>query len=760
MKRERKMELLAPAGNLEIFQAVISAGADAVYFGGDAFGARSYAKNFTVSEAAQAIRFAHLYGKKAFLTVNTLIKNREMEHQLYEFLKAYYEAGIDAVIVQDFGVFSFIRSFFPDLPIHASTQMSVCQAYGARFLLRAGAQRIVAARELSLEEIAQMHRQCGCEIEAFVHGALCVCYSGQCLMSSLIGGRSGNRGKCAQPCRLPYDVLDISKKHLKLQGKYVLSPKDLCALDLIPEMAEAGVYSLKIEGRMKQLSYAAGVVSVYRKYVDRYLEFGKEQYCVNASDRKLLEDLGSRSGFTDAYLRDRVNRKMMTFSEGAHKKEQLKLATEQKKVPVKGIFRAKMDEPMSLTVSCGDIVVEKQGVQNTQRAEKRATSHEEIGQKLRKTGETPFVFEELCLETDADIFLPMAQINTLRQEVLSGLEKKILKRNCPSRKGVLPFSLLEKKKQRLEMKPALPTAADFSLKQEFAGRKMECLVTVQTQEQFEQCVVSMFPTKIAISASLPEILGKNEEYGKEISFYIEKAVKCGKEVYLMLPPVMRSRSAKSLEKMIRKMHNAFPSAGVIAGSYDELGLLEEISFPAEKILLDHRLYTFNNRSVRSLKEMGYRMFTAPYELKETELFHRENEDTFLTVYGRAVLMVTASCLAKNTVGCQNGKRQLFLEDRYKNQFPVLNYCNYCYNEIYNSKVLCLFSEEVRISQMNFLGIRMDFTLESGKETRKVLQAAQNVFQNRELPIARRNVLQETNGTQYTQTKGHWRRGVE
>ena len=263
-------ELLSPAGSYESFEAAIGAGADAVYVGGPAFGARAYARNFTQEELIAAIETAHLHNRKLYLTVNTLLKNREMEGQLFKYLAPYYEAGLDAVIVQDLGVFSFIRRNFPDLDIHASTQMTVTGPEGMKFLEEKGATRVVPARELSLEEIAVMHEASPLEIETFIHGALCYSYSGQCLMSSIFGGRSGNRGRCAQPCRLPYSATCDHHKYKGDKDFCALSLKDICTLDILPDILEAGVMSLKIEGRMKTALYVATVARTYRKAIDDY----------------------------------------------------------------------------------------------------------------------------------------------------------------------------------------------------------------------------------------------------------------------------------------------------------------------------------------------------------------------------------------------------------------------------------------------------------------------------------------------------------
>ena len=253
MKVDHNVELLAPAGSYEAFEAALGAGADAVYVGGPEFGARAYAHNFTQDELLQAIDTVHIHGKKLYLTVNTLLKNRELQDRLYDALRPLYENGLDAVIIQDLGVFQFIRQNFPGLHLHASTQMTVTGPEGMKFLEEQGASRVVAARELSLQELSAMHQASPIEIEAFIHGALCYSFSGQCLMSSILGGRSGNRGRCAQPCRLPYQVRQENGSYSFRQQDFCpLSLKDMCSVDILPDILEAGVTSLKIEGRMKQ----------------------------------------------------------------------------------------------------------------------------------------------------------------------------------------------------------------------------------------------------------------------------------------------------------------------------------------------------------------------------------------------------------------------------------------------------------------------------------------------------------------------------
>ncbi len=309
-------EILAPAGSYQCMIAAFNAGADAVYVGGSMFGARAYADNFDTEELISAIDYAHLRGKRLYLTVNTLLKEQELENSLSDYIKPLYEAGLDAVIVQDMGVLRHIKKEFPDLCIHASTQMTVTGIHFAKELKELGVSRIVTARELSYDEIRHIYEETGLEIESFVHGALCYSYSGQCLLSSLIGGRSGNRGRCAQPCRLPYELYDKNGRNLNSTEKYILSPKDICTLEILPDILKAGVYSLKIEGRMKKPEYVASVVSAYRKYID-ILKSGSA-YDVDKEDIEILKDIYNRGGFSDGYYGRQNGREMMSLYKPNH----------------------------------------------------------------------------------------------------------------------------------------------------------------------------------------------------------------------------------------------------------------------------------------------------------------------------------------------------------------------------------------------------------------------------------------------------------
>ena len=440
-------ELLSPAGSFDIAKAVIDAGADAVYLAGDLFGARAYAGNLSREELFAILDYAHVRGTSIHLTVNTLLKNREIEGQLYDFILPLYEHGLDAVIVQDFGVLSFLHRYFPQLSLHASTQMSVADVAGALFLQKQGVSRVVTARELSLKEVAQIAALPGLEVETFIHGALCYSYSGQCLMSSMIGGRSGNRGRCAQPCRLPYRVMAVpdesgtaasGQKKGRRSSKdtafetditknacYPLSPKDLCAINLLPELIGAGIHSFKIEGRMKQVEYAAGVTAMYRKYIDAYYA-DPQNFHVAVPDYEHLMRLGNRSGFTEGYYHTKGSSSMMALYDSSHtsKKVDKKPVSQVRKAPVDLYFNAMRGEPVVLTAIAGDAGVSLSGVEAAP-ASSRPTTEQDIKKQLTKLGDTPFVARSVDLSVDEGLFLPLSQINQLRRQVLSGLEEQI-----------------------------------------------------------------------------------------------------------------------------------------------------------------------------------------------------------------------------------------------------------------------------------------------------------------------------------------------
>lgn len=312
---DKKVELLAPAGNYQALVGAINAGADAIYLGGEKFSARAYAANFTDEEIVKALHYAHIWGKKLYLAVNTLVKEREFS-LLYDYISPFYEAGLDGVIIQDLGVWHYMREMFPALALHASTQMAITGEMGAMFLKQEGASRIVPARELSLTEIKNIKQKTALELECFIHGAMCYSYSGQCLFSSILGGRSGNRGRCAQPCRLPYHVLSSADEPVQRGSEfYPLSLKDMCTIEFIPKLIQAGIDSFKIEGRMKKPEYVAGVTAIYRKYIDAYYQNGEDAYFVTREDMDKLRKLYIRTELQTGYYDKHNGKDMVTLGQ-------------------------------------------------------------------------------------------------------------------------------------------------------------------------------------------------------------------------------------------------------------------------------------------------------------------------------------------------------------------------------------------------------------------------------------------------------------
>lgn len=739
----RRHELLSPAGSLEICKAVLNAGADAVYLGGDKFGARAFAKNFTQNDIQEALDFAHMRGKKIFLTVNTLLKNKEIETELFSYLKPLYAHGLDAVIVQDYGVFQFIHRNFPELALHASTQMSVSNVSGAKFLMEHGAERIVTARELSRLEIRRIYDETGVEIESFIHGALCYCYSGQCLMSSMLGGRSGNRGRCAQPCRLAYQVTDERGNLLHKKEKYPLSPKDLCTISQLPQLCESGIYSFKIEGRMKKLEYAAGVTSVYRKYLDLY-ESCPEHYRVEDADMERLLAFGNRNGFTAGYYDMRNGRSMMTLTDSSHSSNEAKAAyqaPEETKVPValKAVFHAGKPMQLEVALSGNDTEAESHSEKKVcvsgeipGTAQNRPLSEDELRKRLSKTGDTPFCVQHLEIDLEDGLFVPVGQINELRRNALEQLQQAML---CSWRRNeaVTPQ---ERPTDRKEQNEAIGSGDKPMLNVWLIGSAQQNLNTVLENQMVDMVTLESFTN---LEAALKEIHA------------------AGKKAGYAFPYVLRENSEGLLRKQVSVLKR-FDRIWV--RSYDGIGFAkEDLHLPAEKLALDAGLYVFSNEAADDFMAAGFAGYTASMELNRKELAHMENEQAELMLYGYAPLMISAQCVYKNYASCikeqkkESGKQpqRLYLNDRYQKQFEVQRDCTNCYNVIYNSQPTCLLHHADEIGGLDFGAHRIVFRNESVKQMHGILQQYEDAFRSG------RKIQPPKEGTY---TNGHFRRGVD
>lgn len=414
---DNRIELLSPAGDLKCFYAAINAGADAVYAGLDKFGARAFAGNLSSDEFIEAIDHAHLFSKKLYLTLNILIKDKERE-EVDKMIEPLYRAGLDGVIVQDIGLISHLKKKYPLMEVHVSTQAFVTGPKGALLFKKMGASRVVPARELSIDEIKDIRKNAGIEVECFIHGAMCYCYSGMCLMSSFLGGRSGNRGRCAGPCRQPYGG--------KGKEDYILSMKDLCGIESIPDLIKAGVDSLKIEGRMKSPEYVYGVTSIYRKYIDLFYEKNTIKNTDLKKDMEKLVSIYSRSGLNPGYFNKRNGGEMITRERGSYSTslpDIEKTDSIVRRASCRAVF--KKGEEAVLSIRSGDNEAEVRGAV-VEEARKKPLSHDDILKQLKKCGNSGFYFEETEIIADPDIFIPVSVLNELRRRGLSELKEDIV----------------------------------------------------------------------------------------------------------------------------------------------------------------------------------------------------------------------------------------------------------------------------------------------------------------------------------------------
>lgn len=706
---QKNIEILAPAGSADSLKAAICAGADAVYVGGSRFGARAYADNFGEEELLAAIDYVHIHGRKIYMTVNTLIKDQEFQ-ELYEYLLPYYRQGLDAVIVQDVGVLSAIRKWFPDLPIHVSTQMTVTGASGARFFQEQGVERIVPARELSLKEIQNMKEETGLEIECFVHGAMCYCYSGQCLMSSMIGGRSGNRGQCAQPCRLPYSA-DRQKP------KELMSLKDLCTIDMIPELIEAGIDSFKIEGRMKQPDYVYSVVSIYRKYVDLYFASGAEKYIVTDSDRKLLEGAYQRRGYSNGYYKQHNGKDMISFGrveDGVQ--EKWNPGAWKIKEKINGELILSEGDCAKLNVSYGNIQISVLG-DVVETARNQPLQEERIRRQMNKTGETEVEFEELMIQIKGNIFLPMQALNGLRRAGIEALEEAI----------VQPYRRMETMGKSLGEKATSP-----------GEKKKECYLSAFVSDLSQCSAAIRDPRMEAVYVDCDLALHPS------VKSWIAR---CNKKIYVAFPYICRRKTLLYMESFYPELQELYD--GALIRNYETLQWLKDRGYEKE-IVGDYNLYVFNQKSREFLMENGLSRYTASVELNDRELQKLGVEDSVFIAYGYQPVMVTANCIRKTTKGCTKKDGLLYLTDRYKKKFAVKNYCKYCYNIIYNPIPLMLLHQAEDVRRLSPKEIRLDFVMESEEQMKKIVDLYAQVFlEEKKIEIPSMDY-----------TKGHFKRGVK
>ena len=731
-----KVELLAPGGSYESAIAALNAGADAVYTGGEMFGARAGADNLTTEQLIEVIHYAHIHGKKLYLTVNTLLKDQEIEERLYDYLKPLYEAGLDAVIVQDFGVIVFIKEHFPLLHIHASTQMTILGKETVIALEKYGVQRIVTPRELSLEEISDIRNNTNLEIESFVHGALCYCYSGQCFMSSYIGGRSGNRGRCAQPCRMEYDIIQNGQVLNNKDEKYILSPKDICAIKLLPQIIESGVYSLKIEGRMKKLEYIAGVVSIYRKYLDMYLD-NQNNFKVADHDIQNLLDLFNRNGFSESYYRQHNGRNMMSLKKVDFRKEN-KIFVDYLKEQYKG---RKLKRSLNVYVNCmkdmpleiytyldGKMVSVKGDV--PQHAKNLPLDISGLKKQICKMGNTDFVINQIHINLDDDLFIPIGEINALRRTFIKQVTELTLQKY---KRELLNGTNIKSLNQRNDHKRE---ENSINVKSEIASVGIEINCLIWKKEQLLPVLVSSFVNTIYLECS--------QFQPEEIEKYISEAHRNGKKLYIAMPYILRKQDKDYFTR--NYLDQVKKADGILIRNIEEYYCLKNFNVELN-FIFDYNVYATNKMAKSYFHSLKVRT-TASAELNYHELKRFDCSESELIVYGYMPVMISAGCGLKTLNRCNHSCLEYEIRDRINNRFWVKCVCDYCYNLMLNCNPLSLFKYYDEIKDLKPKSIRLIFTKEDERQVREILKNAEDTF------LKEKKIKDHENST-----RGHFKRGV-
>ena len=701
--KSRKVELLAPAGNYDSFIGAINAGADAIYVGGEKFSARAFADNFDTQTLCECIKYAHLFNRKVYLTLNTLIKETEFS-EIYEYVKPFYYAGLDGVIIQDLGVLKFLREHFPHMELHASTQMAVTGSEFVSLCRELGISRVVPARELSLQELKAI-RDAGMEVECFVHGAMCYCYSGMCLMSSILGGRSGNRGKCAQPCRLPYHM---TTKDLTCKDSYPLSLKDMCTIEHIPALIEAGMDSFKIEGRMKRSEYAAGVTALYRKYIDKYYKNPDKEFSVSKEDKFILEHLYMRSELHDGYLFKHNGREMVTNDAASYKGlEEAVLADIRQKylgykqkisISAYGYFEVGQESALTLCTDSGISVTVNGPIVET--AQKAPATEETIIKQLSKFGGTNFVLGHSEVQVVGNVFVPNGALNALRRDAQEALEQAIVESYFPNLKlrNALPGDSL-----------AVQTTVDGN---DSCKKNTKFTLLLKTKEQFQAVLTHSILEKVEIlyleDEAMEAYLSKPGVFSQQINI-----------VYAM-PYIFRNKDSNEMELYLKRLYDA-GIREVLVRNVEELALVKRLQGVKNfGICTDASIYCWNIEAKRQILAYAKRI-TLPFELNSKELRGLRDENTEQIMYGYIPLMITANCVFKTNAACYGAQGEqthyAYLKDRYGKVFTASTNCKYCYNIIYNSVPLSLHKKyNYKIPGL----FRLQFSLENAKNMCMIL----------------------------------------
>ena len=671
------IELLSPAGSMESLRSAVQNGANAVYLGVGAFNARQSAKNFTPETLPEAVKYCHIRGVAVHLAINTLVSDRELP-KVEELIRQGASCGVDAFIVQDLGVVQLCRQIAPKIPVHGSTQMSVHSLPGVQLCAAMGIRRVVLSRELSREEIRYICAQSPIEIEVFVHGALCMCYSGQCYLSAAIGGRSGNRGRCAQPCRQSYG-------YTHWQDKYPLSLKDNCLVHYLAELEAMGVASLKLEGRMKRPEYVATVTAVYRKALD--------EMRVTPAMMELLTSAFNRQGFTDGYYTGKVDKDMLGIREDTELDPKFLQAarnsyeageTQLVDVRFRGVVTS---QGSSLTVTDPQGRMCRVEGPMPELARSVVLTGEMLAQRIAKTGGTPYRCVEVRTQVDPGLIIPASAINAMRRDVLNQLtalrarhEEHALRRPRPLPKYPNPKGLPGLTIQVTSREQLTPTLLNSS------------------------CAMLYVPLHVMVSN--PRLARSLIQRGR---------------VAAALPRIVHDRELPQLSAQLRELAE-MGLKDVLVGN---VGLLIPAREAGLRIHGDFGLNIFNSASMEVLKNLELASATASFELTLPQIRDLSKAvNTEVICYGRLPLMLTEQCLIKNRTGkcsCENAQAQPKLTDKTGAEFPIIKDGNSCRSVLLNGKKLSWLDRQDDLAKLGLWAIRLYFTTENAKEVDRVLQ---------------------------------------
>ncbi|MEQ2456501.1 U32 family peptidase [Flavonifractor hominis] len=668
------LELLAPAGSMEAVAAAVQNGADAVYLGYGDFNARRNAKNFSREEFAAAVSYCHVRGARVYLTLNTLLTDRELPRAA-EFAAEASALGADAVLIQDLGVLRMLRQVAPDLPVHASTQMTIHNLDGVKMVADLGLSRAVLSRELSRDQIEYITQRSPIEIEVFAHGALCMCYSGQCFLSSIIGGRSGNRGLCAQPCRLKYGWMDKA-------DSYPLSLKDLSLAGHLRELRKMGVSCVKLEGRMKRPEYVAVVTGIYSRAI-------KEDREPTAEELEQLRAAFSRQGFTQGYYLDRQGPDMFGVREETKEPRELFAAArntyqsgEAQRVPVTFYAMLRPGEPARVGVEdpAGRVVTVEGPVPEAART--RPLTAEAVQTQLSRTGGTPYRCEKVRALVEDGLSLPLASLNALRREALDGLTR-----------------------QREELPRRRSGEYHAGVRYENCKEPPVLTLSMRTAKQVTPELLALGPALVYLPL-------------EELAAHPEKAqAPAGTRIGVILPRVAWDREMGQVEEQLRQVKDLGVTDALI-GNLGMLPVARELGFTLRG---DFGLEVYNSQAVKEYKRLGFASLTLSFELKLPQLRDiSKSVDTELITYGRLPLMIMENCIIKNRSGSCNCQNSNILTDRKGARFPVVKAPG-CRNELLNSQKLFLADKAADYRHIGLWAQRLLFTTENPRECVQVVK---------------------------------------